>query len=175
MMQPIGPSGPERGFDGPGRLYRPGGMHRASFDRGPRGDWWKNPELASRIGLTPDQAKRLDDLQMQSRLQDIQMRATLEADQVRLQPLLSNANFDEHAAEALLDKIADERAAMEKAQARSMLSMRAVLTPEQRTRLQADRRGMGPGARRFGGPQGPGAGKQNFGPGTMHPNTPPGE
>src|ERR1700735_5869718 len=57
----------------------------------PEGTWWRNPELVSRIGLTPEQQKHIDDIFLQSRVQLIHMPPSLEEEQLLLEPLL-NAN-----------------------------------------------------------------------------------
>jgi Spy/CpxP family protein refolding chaperone len=139
-------------FDGGEHGGDRGGMH--GEHGGPEGmhhEFWKNPELVARIGLTPEQTKHLDDISLQSRMKLIQMHATLEEQRLMLEPLLSSASFDAAKATAQFDKIADARAAIEKEDARTMIGIRAVLTPEQWTKLHAPRMGMHGGER--GGPE----------------------
>ena len=144
-----------------------GGMDR---DRGPgwahdggRGDemlpfgmWWKNPEVAARIGLSADQQKRIGDLFLQSRLQLIHLHATLQEEQLMLEPLLSANPFEEPKAVAQIDKIADTRADLEKTNAKMLLDIRSVLTADQWTKLRSHGRGLHRlGEREDQGPQGP--------------------
>lgn len=68
--------------------------------------------------------------------------ASLQEEKLRLEPILSNFAVDERAADNLIDSIAEARAALEKAEGRNMLSMRAVLTPEQWTKA-SHQHGMG--------------------------------
>lgn len=143
-----------------------GGMDR---DRGPgwahdggRGDemlpfgmWWKNPDVAARIGLTAEQQKRIGDLFLQSRVQLIHMHASLQEEQLLLEPLLDATPLDEAKAMTQIDKIADTRADLEKANAKMLLDIRGVLTADQWTKLRNHPRGMrGPGDRSDKGPQG---------------------
>jgi Spy/CpxP family protein refolding chaperone len=137
---------PRDGGDRGGRDHD-GGPERG-FDRGERGDglpfgmWWKNPEVAARIGLTPDQQKRIEDVFLQSRIQLIHMHASLEEEQLLLEPLLSANPLDQAKAQAQIDKIADTRADLEKANARMLLNIRGVLTADQWAKLRGHDHGM---------------------------------
>ncbi|MDE3105167.1 MAG: Spy/CpxP family protein refolding chaperone [Acidobacteriota bacterium] len=135
-----GPSGPPEphpkwagGEMGPGGFH--GGMGILPF-----GLWWKNPDLAQKIGLTADQQKKMEDIFQQNRIQLIHMHASLEEAQVTLEPLLSANPLDTPKVQAQLDKIADLRADLEKANTHMLLTLRSVLTPDQWTRLQAEDR-----------------------------------
>jgi len=139
-----------------------GGPHGHSMRPEGRGEFWKNPEAVTRLGLSPDQVKKLDDISLKGKLEEIHLRAVLEEDELMMKPLMEGA-FDEKKAEAQIDKIAEAHASLEKARAKSMLSLRAVLTPDQWTKLHShegmDRHhGMGEG------PGGPGSMKMHGGP-----------
>ena len=131
------------------RGHGPGG----GFHIGPEGMWWKNPTVVQRLSLTPEQTKKMDGLFQESRLQLIDLKANVEKQQVMLEPLLSANPLDTKAAMAQIDKVAQSRADLEKANAKMLLGIRAVLTPDQWTKLRE--RGGGPGGQ--GGPGGPGA------------------
>jgi Spy/CpxP family protein refolding chaperone len=138
----------------------PGGDWARGDGRGdgmpPFGMWWKNPEVATRIGLTAEQQKRIGDLFLQSRVQLIHLHASLEEDQLMLGPLLDATPFDEAKAEAQIDKIADMRAELEKTNAKMLLNIRGVLSADQWTKLRSHEHGMHrPGERDDRGPQGP--------------------
>jgi len=149
---------------GPGR---DGGERRGEMDeRGDRdhgdgmmpfGMWWKNPEVVRRLGVTPDQTKRMDALVLQSRLQLIHLHATLQEEQLMLEPLLDASPFDEAKALEQINKIADTRADLEKTNAKMLLSIRGVLTADQWTKLRSHDHG-GPrpaGGWRDGNAEGP--------------------
>ena len=122
---------------------RPPRMERGPGGRGmgivPPGTWWRNADTISSVGLSTDQQKRLDDIFLQSRTQLIQMHATLEEQQLQLEPLLASNPVDDNHVLAIISKIADTRAELEKADARMLLNLRKVLTPDQWTKLQAQR------------------------------------
>jgi Spy/CpxP family protein refolding chaperone len=143
-----GPGGASmmRGRDGFG-----GGMGGGL--RGPGGMWWKSPRVVELLALTPDQTKRMDDIFQQSRLQLIDLKATVEKQQVMLEPMLSANPLDMAKASAQIDKVAQSRAELEKANAKMLLSIRAVLTPDQWTKLNTRGRDGGP----QGGPDGKGS------------------
>jgi Spy/CpxP family protein refolding chaperone len=132
---------------------RPGQSHKA-FQRvitmddarshlriGPPGMWWKNPDLVQKLSITPDQQKRMDDIFQQSRLQLIDLKAEVERQEVVLEPLLAANPPDTNKVLAQIDRAAQARAELEKANARMLLGIRTVLTPDQWTKLQAEERG----------------------------------
>jgi Spy/CpxP family protein refolding chaperone len=125
------------------------------FHIGPQGMWWKSPMVVQRLTLTAEQTKKMDDIFQQSRLQLIDLKANVEKQQVMLEPLLSANPLDTNRAMAQIDKVAQARADLEKANAKMLLGIRAVLTPDQWTKLR-DRQFGGPGGQ--GGPGGPAAG-----------------
>ena len=123
---------------------------------GPVGMWWKNPRVVEKLTLTPDQAKRMDGIFQTSRLQLIDLRASVQKQEVMLEPLLSANPLDTAKAQAQIDKVADARAELEKSNAKMLLGIRAVLTPDQWTKLRDRSQG---GTEGPGGPGGPGAGR----------------
>lgn len=122
--------GPPMGFGmGPGSM--------------PMGSWWKNQELAQKIGLSTEQVKRIDDIFVQSRVQLIHAHAALEEQELLLEPLMSANPIDQGKALAQINKIADLRADLEKTNAKMLLGIRGVLTAEQWTKLQGMHHGFG--------------------------------
>lgn len=137
---------------GPGR----GGPEEGGMRIAPPGTWWKNPDTIARLSLTADQQKKMDDIFRQNRLQLVDVKASLDKEQINLEPLLNANPVDSGKALAEISKIADLRAGLEKADAKMLLELRAVLSADQWTKLQAeqhehrggamgtmDRRGMG--------------------------------
>jgi len=164
---PMGPGGPARKMD-QGRGGWGEGMH-SGFRLGPPGIWWHNPDLIQKLTLTPDQQKRMDDILQQSRLQLIDLRANVEKQELLLEPMLAANPPDTNKVLAQIDHIAQARAELEKANAKMLLAIRNVLTPDQWTKLQTEerdnrrmrmRRGDMPG-----GPGGPGGSGRPPGPG----------
>ena len=133
---------PPPGGDGPGRMLQ----------GGPGGRWWNNPEMAQRIGVNSDQQKKMDDIFQANRLRLVDLNATLQKEELILEPLVRSDSPDEPKILAQIDKVAQARAELEKANARFLLGIRRTLTPEQWKKLQAERPGgLGPD-----GPGGPG-------------------
>ena len=161
MQMRIQPGGPMRDGmmqPGPGR----GGMQpevRAFEERllpGPHGKWWDNPQVAEQLGLTADQKKKMDDIFQQHRMKLIDLHAAVQKAELTMEPLVAADQPDVTKIEAQIDKVATARAELEKNNARMLLAIRGVLTPEQFQKLQAHagRGGRGPGGGR--GPMGRG-------------------
>jgi Spy/CpxP family protein refolding chaperone len=141
------------GFHGPRGAMGMGMGMSAGMHMGPPGMWWKNPMMVQRLSLTADQTKRMDDIFQKSRLELIDLRAKLETQNALLEPLISANPVDSAKALAQIDKVAQARADLEKADARMLLGIRGVLTPDQWTKLN-DRRGPGDAAGPGGAAQG---------------------
>jgi Spy/CpxP family protein refolding chaperone len=169
--QQPGPPQPGAGMDRDRGGWSGGGMH-GGFRIGPPGIWWHNPDLIQKLTLTPDQQKKMDDILQQSKLQLIDLRAAVERQEVLMEPMLAANPPDTNKVLAQIDRIAQARAELEKANAKMLLGIRNLLTPDQWTKLQAegrDRRRMrmqgGPGDRGGRGPDsqqapgGPGGGE----------------
>lgn len=116
--------------DGPGF-----GMHRPPLERllgpGAGGRWWNNPKVTERLKLTDEQRKDMDQILLQHRENLIDMRANVEKAELAMEPLVGADQPNEQAILAQIDKIAQARAELEKANARFLLALRAKLTPEQ--------------------------------------------
>jgi len=156
------PPPPGQPRDG-GQMRRPGGMPRPGappMERG-MGGWWNNPELVQKLGIGADQIKKIDDIVQQHRLKLIDLNATLQKAETIMEPLMGADQPDEAKIVAQIDKVAQARAELEKANARMLLGVRQVLTPEQWKKLREEqpRPGAGRGqGRGQGGGQGRGQG-----------------
>ncbi|KAA6458231.1 periplasmic heavy metal sensor [Acidobacteria bacterium AB60] len=129
---------------GPGEPPGPGfGMHRPPLEQalgpGPGGRWWNDPAMIEKLGLSEDQRKNMDDILLQHRSQLIDMRAAVEKAELGLEPLVNADAPNEQQILAQIDKVAQARAELEKANARFLLAIRAKLTPDQYHQLQAAR------------------------------------
>jgi Spy/CpxP family protein refolding chaperone len=112
-------------------VLQPPPMERAFGGRMLHGRWWDNPKTAQQIGLTADQQKKMDDIFQQNRLKLIDLSAALEKQEVIMQPLMEADQPDEGKILAQIDAIAQARAELEKNNARMLLEIRKVLTPDQ--------------------------------------------
>jgi Spy/CpxP family protein refolding chaperone len=102
----------------------------------PPGTWWRNPEMAQKLGINSDQQKKIEDVFQQQRLKLVDLDATLRKEEIILDPLMSADSPDETKTLAQIDKVAQARAELEKANARFLFAIRRVLTPEQWKKLQ---------------------------------------
>ena len=105
---------------------------------GPHGRWWTDPALVQKLGLTTDQQKRIDTLFQQSRLKLIDLSAALQKEEAIMEPLVEADRPDESQVLAQIDRVAQARAELEKANARMLLGFRGVLTQDQWKKLQAE-------------------------------------
>jgi Spy/CpxP family protein refolding chaperone len=137
-------------------IHGRGGMEgdMGPFHIAPMGMWWKNSRIVERLTLTPEQTKKMDEIFQQSRLQLIDLHANVEKQEVLLDPMLNSNPVDTTRAMAQIDKLAQARADLEKANAKMLLGIRAVLTPDQWTKLNTHRFGGPEGQGGQGGPQG---------------------
>jgi Spy/CpxP family protein refolding chaperone len=131
--------------------------------------------MVERLKLTDEQRKAFDGILLEHRAKLIDLRASLEKAELTLEPLMSDDSPNESKILAQIDKVAQARAELEKANAAFLLAIRAKLTPEQWKQMQAfraerervgwDGKERGPGL----GGQGPGGWKPGGqGPGGQH-------
>jgi Spy/CpxP family protein refolding chaperone len=162
LAQEPGPAG-----GGPGMSF---GDHRPPFERamgghGEHGRWWNNPKVVERLKLTDAQRKAMDDTLQQHREKLVDLRGTLEKSELQLEPLMKQDQPNEGQILAQIDKVAQARAELEKANARFLLAIRSKLTPDQWKQMEADR------ANREHDGQGGG----NWQPGQRHHQPSPGQ
>jgi periplasmic protein CpxP/Spy len=112
-------------------------MERA-FHVGPHGRWWNNPEFAQKLGLTADQQKRMEAVFEQSRPSLMDLSAAVHKEEAAMEPLLAADQPDEGKILGQIDRVAQARAELERANGRMLLGLRRVLTPQQWKTLQAD-------------------------------------
>jgi len=173
--QDMGPGAGLGQEGGPGfGMHRPP-MERALGLRSPQGRWWNDPAMVEKLKLSDDQRKAMDAILLNHREQLVDMRAAVEKAELEMEPLMQDDVPNEARVLAQIDKIAQARAELEKANARFLLAIRAKLSPDQWKQLQTaraermQRRGWGrdgqPGGARPQGPPpppGPGAGPQGM-------------
>jgi Spy/CpxP family protein refolding chaperone len=167
------------------------GEHRPPMERalGPEGDhgrWWNNPKVVEQLKLTEEQRKAFNAILLEHREKLIDLRGNVEKAELEMEPLMSADQPNEARILSQIDKVAQSRAELEKANARFLLAIRSKLTPEQWKQMKAFRASheQERGGWERGGPgrdgqqlnrQGPGAWKQG-GPGQggqHHHDAPP--
>ncbi len=145
-------------------------MERALGAQGDRGRWWNNPRVVEQLKLTDGQRKSMDATLLEHREKLIDLRATLQKAELEMEPLMKDDEPDEGKILAQIDRVAQARAELEKANARFLLAIRGKLTPDQWKQVRAFRAGGGQLGRGWGregqGPGGPGReGWKQGGPG----------
>ena len=114
-------------------------MERAFGAQGAHGRWWNNPRVVERLKLTDVQRKEFDDIYLAHREKLIDLRASLQKAELALETLVSDTQPNEAKILAQIDKVAQARAELEKANAAFLLAIRGKLTAEQWTQVQAER------------------------------------
>ena len=139
-------SGPGHDMGGGFGQHRPP-MEQAFGPRGAHGRWWNDPAMVEKLKLTDDQRKSMDAILLEHREKLIDMRANVEKAELAMEPLMHDDRPNEGQILAQIDKVAQARAELEKANARFLLAIRGKLTPDQWKQLQeahndrADRHG----------------------------------
>jgi Spy/CpxP family protein refolding chaperone len=103
-----------------------------------------NSAVVQRLGLTDEQRKKMEDLFQQNRLKLIDLSASLQKEEAILEPLLAADRLEEGKIVTQIDRIAQARAELEKANARMLVGFRSVLSLEQWSKLQMEHSGPRP-------------------------------
>lgn len=157
-----GPGMPPGMGPGMGMGGGPGfGMHRPPMEamlgpHGAEGRWWNNPNVIDRLKLTDDQRKTMDQILLDHRKEIIDKKAVVEKAELDLDPLVSADQPNESQILSQIDKVAQARADLEKANARFLLAIRAKLSPDQWKELKAWRAERMQQRRDWRGGRGPG-------------------
>jgi Spy/CpxP family protein refolding chaperone len=99
--------------------------------------WWRAPQMVEKLGLTPEQQRKMDDVFQQNRVKLIDLTASLDKEEAILEPLVSAEQPDADKIRAQVSRVADARSELEKANANMLLGLRLLLTPDQWKSLQA--------------------------------------
>lgn len=132
----------QAGTPGPGGGGPGFGMHRPPMERALGlygGRWWNDQSLVDKLKLSDDQRKAMDQILLDHRKDLVDKRATLEKAELDLEPLMQDDQPNESQVLAQIDKVAQARAELEKANARFLLAIRSKLSPDQWKDLKAAR------------------------------------
>jgi hypothetical protein len=98
--------------------------------------FWRNPEFAKIVGLTADQQRKMEDAFQQHRLKLIDLNGSLAKEESVLSALMADLRPEEETRVlGQIDRVAQVRTELEKANARMLLGLRQVLTTEQWSKL----------------------------------------
>jgi Spy/CpxP family protein refolding chaperone len=113
------------------------GQHRPPMERSfGLGQFWNNPNLATKLAITDGQRKAMDGILQDHRLKLIDLQATLQKAELAMGPLMKADTPDRAAIEAQIDRVVSARGELEKANARFLLDIRMQLKPDQWKQLQ---------------------------------------
>jgi Spy/CpxP family protein refolding chaperone len=112
----------------------PGGLQL-----GPPGRWWDDKHFAKDLHLQSDQQKKMDAIFVQNRPSLLGTYDALQQEEQRMEALTHAKVLDENALFAQIDRVAQARAALEKANTHLLLQIRAEMTPDQIDRLEQHR------------------------------------
>jgi protein CpxP len=165
---PPGGPGPEMGM---GPHHPPMERAMGPFERGgEHRRWWNDPHAIEKFKLTDAQRKSMDQIFQEHRLTLVDLHATLDKAELAMEPMIQEDQPDEGKILSQIDRIAQARSELEKANARMLFDLRKQLTPEQWKLVHAEfaarregRSSEGAAARWHGrggpgAPGGPGAG-----------------
>jgi Spy/CpxP family protein refolding chaperone len=136
------------------------GMEHGATSLGPmlslpgmQGRWWVIPRIAESLKISEEQQKAMDGILIEHREKLIDLRAGLQKAELKMEQLAEADKLDEGAITGQIDRVAQARAELEKANAHYLLAIWGKLTPEQRTQVKQYRAGkMGREYMERGGP-----------------------
>jgi hypothetical protein len=124
----------ERAFAGGQRVYAEAVKPQAQVTLS--SPFWRNAEFAKIVGLTEDQQKKMEDVFQQNRLKLIDLNGALAKEESVLSALMGDLRPEEETRVlGQIDRVAQVRTELEKANARMLLGLRQVLTTEQWSKL----------------------------------------
>ena len=100
------------------------------------GRWWRTSQMVEKLGLTPEQQTKMDEVFQQSRVKLIDLTASLDKEEATLEPLVSAERPDADKIRTQIGRVAEARSELEKANANMLLGLRLLLTPDQWKSLQ---------------------------------------
>ena len=148
---------PQGAPGGAGRTRGSRGFRARSFrgrsGRGGGRGWVGNPRLYEELGLTDEQTEKLRSLRVEARKAAVRNRADLQVQRIELGELLRADSPSKAQVDRKVQEITKVQGAAFAARINTMLSTKAVLTPEQRAKARELRKNRG---RRFRGGRGGG-------------------
>jgi Spy/CpxP family protein refolding chaperone len=102
---------------------------------GPPGRWWDDKHFAKNLRLRSDQQKRMDGLFDENKTNLVNRFQTLQQEESKMEALSHADALDENALFAQIDRVAQARADLEKANTHLMLQVRKELDADQIARL----------------------------------------
>ncbi len=95
----------------------------------PAGKWWRNPDVARKLGLSKHEINRLEEAYVRSRRQLIRSKGELEAERFELETLFGRNNFNETAAKKQFERLEQKRTSLSKSRFQFVVEVRKILGP----------------------------------------------
>jgi len=137
-----GPGGPPppRGNQSPGGGQASESPMRAGLQFGPPGQkWWDDKSFAKNLKLRPEQQSRMDSIFEQNRNALLSHLQTLQQAESQMEEVSRSPSPDETALFAQIDRVAQARADLEKANTHMLLQLRKEMDADQINRLEKHR------------------------------------
>jgi Spy/CpxP family protein refolding chaperone len=112
---------------------------RGGLQLGPPGRWWDDKHFAKTLHLRPEQQKRMDGLFEENRANLVNRYQALQQEESKMEALSRGQSLDESALFAQIDRVAQARADLEKANTHLMLQVRKEMDADQIVRLEDHR------------------------------------
>lgn len=112
---------------------------RGGLQLGPPGRWWDDRHFAKQLHLSSDQQHRMDSIFEQNRGMLLKRFEGLQQEEQRMEELTHAKTLDENALFAQIDRVAQARADLEKANTHLLFQIRSEMDAEQITRLEEHR------------------------------------
>ena len=112
---------------------------RGGLQLGPPGRWWDDKHFAKSLHLRPEQKKHMDDLFDENRPTLVSKYEALQQEESKMDALTRARTLDESALFAQIDRVAQARAELEKANTHLLLQVRKEMDADQITHLDASR------------------------------------
>ncbi len=109
-------------------------MH-SGLQLGPPGRWWDDKHYVKAIHLRSEQQKRMDSLFEQNKTNLVSKYQALQQEESKMEALSHADTLDESALFAQIDRVAQARADLEKANTHLMLQVRKEMDADQTARL----------------------------------------
>jgi Spy/CpxP family protein refolding chaperone len=104
----------------------------------PRGKWWKSPEVAERLRLTPDEKEKLDTQYLEHRQQMIDLRAQVAKERLELEQLFDSTKFDSAACMDSFKKLEKAHVNLATERFKFLVQVREMLGLERFQELKAE-------------------------------------
>lgn len=93
----------------------------------PAGKWWRTPQVAKDLNLTPAQVRELDKQFVQSRRKMLKLKSAMEQERFELETLMENSNLDEGETLQQVKRFEDARSRLAAEKFKFVVKVRKIL------------------------------------------------